>query len=161
MSRAVFEKIKRLLDENNVPYQVRIHEPVFTSEQAAKMRGYGLEQGLRRGAKAMIFRCKDKFVQCVLPAHKIVDIKKLKELVGCRPELASAEEVLKVTDCEPGSVPPFGNLFNLQVFADPELNDELDFNAGLHDASITMKRSDWEKVVKPRIIAVSKERGAS
>jgi Ala-tRNA(Pro) deacylase len=161
MSRAVFEKINRLLDENNVQYHVLTHEPVYTSEQAAKMRGKGIELGLKRGAKAMIFKCKDKFVQCVIPAHKIVDIKKLKTLIGCRPEMASPEEVLKVTDCEIGSVPPFGNLFNIPVYADPELNDELDFNAGLHDTSITMKRIDWEKIVKPIIADISRERAVS
>jgi Ala-tRNA(Pro) deacylase len=161
VSSAVFEKIKKLLDENNIKYDVLKHEPVYTSEQAAKMRGKGVEAGLRRGAKAMILKLKDKFIQCIVPAHKIVDLKKVKELVGCRPELASSEEVLKVTDCEIGSVPPFGNLFGIQVFADPELSEELDFNAGLHDTSITMKRSDWEKVVKPIIMDIGGERGAS
>jgi Ala-tRNA(Pro) deacylase len=161
MSRVVFEKIKQLLDDNKIKYEVLTHEPVYTSEQAAKMRGKGVEIGLKRGAKAMIFKCKDKFVQCILPAHRIVDIKKLKALIGCRPEMASAEEVLKVTDCEIGSVPPFGNLFNIPVYADPELHEELDFNAGLHDTSITMKRKDWEKVVKPIIADISKERAVS
>ncbi|MEM3154282.1 MAG: YbaK/EbsC family protein, partial [Candidatus Woesearchaeota archaeon] len=111
MSRAVFERIKKLLDDNKIQYVVLTHEPVYTSEQAAKMRGKGIEIGLKRGAKAMIFKCKDKFVQCILPANKIVDVKKLKALVGCTPKLASPEEVLKLTDCEIGSVPPFGNLF--------------------------------------------------
>ena len=162
MSQAVFERIKQLLDENKVQYMLLKHEPVFTSEQAAKMRGKGVEEGLKRGAKAMIFRVDDNFIQCIVPAHKIVDIKKVKALLSAKKvKLASAEEVLKVTDCEIGSVPPFGNLFNLPVYCDPELAEEIDFNAGLHDTSMTMNRKDWEKAVKPIIVGISKERGPS
>lgn len=162
MSQAIFEKIKKLLDDNKIQYHLLTHEPVYTSEQAAKMRGKGIEEGLKRGAKAMIFKVDERYVQCILPAHKIVDIKKVKELLKAKKiKMASPEEVLSVTDCEIGSVPPFGNLFNLQVYCDPELSEEIDFNAGLHDTSITMKRADWEKVVKPIIASIAKERAVS
>lgn len=162
MSQAVFEKIKKLLDDNKIPYELLKHEPVYTSAQAAQMRGKGMELGMRRGAKAMIFKVDNKYIQCILPAHKIVDDRKLKKLLNAKKvKLASAEEVLTVTDCEIGSVPPFGNLFNIPVYCDPELSDEIDFNAGLHDTSITMKRKDWEKVVKPVIADISKERAVS
>ena len=160
MSKAVFDKIKKLLDD--FKYELLTHEPVFTSAQAAKMRGKGMEEGMRRGAKAMIFKVDDKYVQCIVPAHKIVDAKKIKKLLGVKKvKLASAEEVLRVTDCEIGSVPPFGNLFNLPVYCDPELAEEIDFNAGLHDTSITMSRKDWEKIVKPVIADIGTERAVS
>ena len=162
MSQALFEKIKKLLDDNKIRYEILTHEPVYTSEQAAKMRGKGIDVGMRRGAKAMIFKVDDIFIQCIVPAHKIVDQKKIKELLNVKKvKLATPEEVLKVTDCEIGSVPPFGNLFNIPIYCDPELSDEIDFNAGLHDTSITMRRSDWEKIVKPVIAVIGKERGAS
>ena len=38
----VFEKIINLLQKNNVNYQLFEHEPVFTSEQAAKVRNLSL-----------------------------------------------------------------------------------------------------------------------
>ncbi len=162
MSQAVFDKIIKLLDENNIKFELLTHEPVYTSEQAAKMRGKGMEIGMKRGAKAMIFNVDETFIQCIVPAHKIVDVKKVKSLLNAKKiRLATAEEVLKVTDCEIGSVPPFGNLFKLQVYCDPELAEEIDFNAGLHEKSITMKRSDWEKIVKPVIADIGKERVVS
>lgn len=162
MSRAVFDRIKQLLGDNKIHYQLITHEPVYTSEQAAKMRGKGIEEGLKRGAKAMIFKVDEKYIQCIVPAHKIVDIKKVKGLLNAKKiKMATPEEVLQVTDCEIGSVPPFGNLFNIQVYCDPELSEEIDFNAGLHDASITMKRADWEKIVKPIISPIAKERDVS
>ncbi len=162
MSHSVFEKIKKLLDDNKISYQLLTHEPVYTSEQAAKMRGKGIEEGLKRGAKAMIFKIDEKFIQFIVPAHKIVDVKKVKLLLNAKKiKMATPEEVLQVTDCEIGSVPPFGNLFNIQVYCDKELSEELDFNAGLHNTSITMKRIDWEKVVKPVICDIAKERAVS
>ncbi len=162
MSRAVFEKIKKILDENKIRYELLTHEPVYTSAQAAQMRGKGMELGMRRGAKAMIFRVDDKYIQCIVPAHKIVDAKKVKVLLNAKKvKLASAEEVLRVTDCEIGSVPPFGNLFGIAVYCDSGLSAEIDFNAGLHDTSITVKRSDWEKIVKPVIADISGERNLS
>jgi len=162
MSRAVFEKIKKLLEENKIQYHLLTHEPVYTSELAAQMRGKGVAEGLRRGAKAMIFKVDEKYIQCIVPAHKIVDIKKVKELLNAKKiKMATPEEVLQVTDCEIGSVPPFGNLFNIEVYCDKELSEEIDFNAGLHDTSITMKRSEWEKVVKPIICDIAKERAVS
>lgn len=185
MSRAIFEKIKKLLDDNKIKYELLTHEPVYTSEQAAQMRGKGIVEGLKRGAKAMIFKYRkstnssddgfpntlknqkfltidEKFIQFIVPAHKIVDVKKVKLLLNAKKiKMATPEEVLQVTDCEIGSVPPFGNLFNIQVYCDKELSEELDFNAGLHDTSITMKRIDWEKVVKPVICDIAKERAIS
>ena len=162
MSQAVFEKIKKLLDDNRIEYKILVHAPVYTSEQAAKMRGLGVELGMRRGAKAMIFRCDEMFIQFIVPAHKIVDMKKVKTLLSVKKiKLATPEEVLQITDCEIGSIPPFGNLFNIEVYADPEISEEIDFNAGLHDTSITMKRKDWEMVVKPIIADIGTERGLS
>jgi Ala-tRNA(Pro) deacylase len=162
MSRSVFEKIKKLLDDNKISYQLLTHEPVYTSEQAAQMRGKGIEEGLKRGAKAMIFKADEKYVQCIVPAHKIVDLKKVKLLLNAKKiKMATPEEVLQITDCEIGSVPPFGNLCNISVYCDKELSEEIDFNAGLHDTSITMKRIDWERIVKPIVCDIAKERAAS
>ncbi len=71
--------------------------------------------------------------------------------------LATPEEVQKITDCVPGSVPPFGNLFNIPVFVDPSLlaNELIDFNAGETTVSILMKKEDWLKVVQPKILEFS------
>lgn len=38
-----FDKIKHFLDEKKVAYRLLIHEPVFTSEQAARVRGADLK----------------------------------------------------------------------------------------------------------------------
>jgi len=46
--------IRKLIAQNSIPFEVSEHEPVYTSEQAAKVRGVEL----RTGVKALVFRTK-------------------------------------------------------------------------------------------------------
>src|SRR3989344_7272275 len=150
-----FEKIKNLLDENKVKYEVSEHEPVYTSDDAARVRGVDI----RSGAKSMIIRSDGKFYNFVLSAAKKIDWKKVKKILnGESASFASPEEVKKEIHCEVGSVPPFGNLYGLTVYCDRSLleNEYIDFNAGLHTISIRMKAKDWEKIVKPEVVEFGK-----
>lgn len=138
----VFAEIKKLLDSNNITYEVYEHEAVFTSEQAAKIRGTELKQG----AKAMVMFGDDKPLMIVLPANLKVNMSSIKNL-----RMATKEEVKKLTNTEIGAVPPFGNLFGLPVYIDEKLgeNTEIAFNAGEHTKSIKMLYKDFEAVTKP------------
>ncbi len=150
MSEKTFKAIKQLLDKHNVSYAVMEHEPVHTSEEAAKVRGYGIKEGMKRGAKAMIMRSSGKFYQFIVPGDKKIDMKKARKALSATSfSLASPEEVKKLSDCVIGSVPPFGNLWDIPVYADKHLNATLDFSAGLHEVSMTMSLADWKKIVKP------------
>ena len=66
-------------------------------------------------------------------------------------ELAAPKDVKQVTGCNIGSVPPFGNLFNLKVYFDKSIveNEIIAFNAGQHTRSIKMKSKDLVRVVNP------------
>ena len=67
---------------------------------------------------------------------------------------ATEEEVIKLTGgVLPGGVPPFGNLFDLPVVADPLLfeNEKIVFNAGDRCFSVAMKSADYQKIVGPRV----------
>ncbi|HLC58310.1 MAG TPA: YbaK/EbsC family protein [Candidatus Nanoarchaeia archaeon] len=150
-----FEKIKKFLDSNKIKYEVLEHESVFTSEDAARVRNAKLEEG----AKSMVVRSSGKFYNFVLSASKKLDWNKIKEILNTKSaSLASPEEVLSNIHCEIGSVPPFGNLYGLEVYCDPSLlnNLEIEFNAGLHTNSIRMKAEDWKRIVKPIVIDFTK-----
>lgn len=159
VTKPVFDRIKKFLDENDVHYVMETHERVFTSEQAARARGHDLKEGLRRGAKAMILKLDDRFAQFVVPANCNVDMSKVRALFHPKSlRLAAAEEVLKLTHCEPGSVPPFGSLFNMKVYADNNLAQEIDFNAGLHHVSMTLSRKSWAALVKPVFLDIGEKK---
>lgn len=154
------EKIKSLLKENSAEFETFEHEPVRTSEEASKIRtGYTLGQG----AKALIARVKEpgkgkKFVMFVIPGNKRFDPAKIKGNLGLVDiRFATEQEVGEITNgVLPGGVPPFGNLFNLEVFVDTSLfdNEEIVFNAGDKSYSIAMKSADYKRVVNPTIAEI-------
>lgn len=156
----ITKQITDILKENNLWFETFEHESVRTSEEAAKIRpGYDLNQG----AKAMIVRVKisgsnKKFVMLVLPGDLRFDNSKVKNIFGAKDiRFATESEILEITKgVQVGGVPPFGNLFGLEVIADPKLfeNEKIIFNAGDRRFSIAMFSKDYEAVVKPQITSI-------
>ncbi len=148
-------RIVDLLDEAGCWYETFHHRPVRTSEEAAAARlGYSLNQG----AKAIILRVKrtnkDKFfVMLVFPADRKFDAKRVKAYFGARDiRFATEAEVSALTNgAQPGGVPPFGNLFELPVYAAPELFEleRIVFNAGDRRFSLAMRSSDYRRLARP------------
>ncbi|WP_020468527.1 YbaK/EbsC family protein [Zavarzinella formosa] len=144
----VFERIIERLTSTGISHQVSHHAPVFTSEEAAAVRGVSLSCG----AKALIMRAGDEFLMGVIPADRKLDSKKLKQFRGVKSlRFASREEVLELTGLLPGSIPPFGSLFGLPTLMDPALglNETITFNAGDHAISVFMSFGDYLTVEKP------------
>jgi len=143
--------IKELLDSDGIIYEVSEHEPVYTSEQAAKVRGVELKTGV----KALVLKTeKGSFVMGLIAADRRIDLKKLAKIVRTKKlRLASPQEVLKMTGCEVGSVHPFGTLHRLATYLDSSIleNNMVNFNAGLHTVSIQMKAKDLVKAIRPVI----------
>ncbi|PIQ72953.1 hypothetical protein COY13_02305 [Candidatus Roizmanbacteria bacterium CG_4_10_14_0_2_um_filter_36_35] len=153
----VVNKIKDLLTKNNFWFETFEHEPVKTSEEAAKIRqGYSLKQG----AKAMIIRAKNneadkRFVMLVLPGDLKFDNNKVKQVLQVKDiRFATPEEINNVAGgVQIGGVPPFGNFFNIKVIVDQKLfeNEKIIFNAGDRRYSIAIKSEDYKKLVNPEI----------
>ncbi|MEK6892455.1 MAG: amino acid--tRNA ligase-related protein, partial [Nanoarchaeota archaeon] len=147
-TNVIFNKINEVLNKEKIDYEVLEHRPVFTSKEAAEVRGTELKQG----TKALVLKTDEGFIQACVAGNKELDIEKLQKItLFKRIELADAKEVRKVTGCNIGSVPPFGNLFELKVYFDKSVleNEILAFNAGSHTRSIKMKAKDLVKVVNP------------
>ena len=155
----VVSKILNLLKTNNCWHETFQHDPVRTSEEAAKTRpGYTLHQG----AKAMIVRVKTpqpKFAMLVLPADLRFDNGKVKAFLGAKDlRFASEQEIGELTGgVQPGAVPPFGNLFGLDIIADPALfeNEKIVFNAGDRRFSVAMKSEDYKRLANPQVASFS------
>lgn len=153
---SIYQQIKNLLEENHCEFEMFEHEPVRTSEDAAKTRpGITLHQG----AKALI--CEAKFsdtdrmpVMVVVPADLKANFKTVRKVLGAKDLcLISPQDVLKLTGVEVGGVPPFGNLFRLEVYMDEGIleNEKIAFNAGDRTISVIMKPEDLERLVNPTI----------
>jgi Ala-tRNA(Pro) deacylase len=149
----VFDRLQALLQTANISFTVLHHEPVFTSEQAAAVRGTPLSSG----AKALIIKA-DEFVMFVLPADRKLDNRKAKSALGVRAlRFATREEVEQLTGLQPGSIPPLGSLFALPTYCDPALaeNTSINFNAGDHAISVQMACVDYMRLEKPTLISIT------
>ncbi len=152
----VFRTIVALLDKNHITYTLFEHEPVFTSQDAAKIR----QTKDTQGAKALLFIADSKPILIVLRGIDKVDTKLFKNTFKIKDlQFATKEEVVSITSVEIGAVPPFGNVMNILTYVDKHLvnEDEIAFNAGAHTKSIKMKMKDFLDVVKPTIGLITKE----
>lgn len=150
MAESVFDRVETLLRQHGIPFEVLRHEPVYTSQQAADIRGTPLASG----AKALVCKGDDRFVLFVLPADLKLDSKAVRLAQGWKKlRFADAQEVLRLTGLEPGSIPPFGSLFGLPTLCDVRLgnNQMINFNAGDHCISVSMPYADYVRAESPQL----------
>ncbi len=117
-------------------------------------------------AKTVIVKLDGALGMAVLPASYQVDLLALKKVTGVADAALASEREFKqhFPDCETGAMPPFGNLYGIPVYVDETLtrDDEIAFNAGTHLQLIRMSFADFEKLVKPVVLAFStRHSGAS
>lgn len=147
---SVFEQIVDELKKHAVSFTVSDHEPVKTSEEAAKVRGVPVSTG----AKAILMYADGKPIMVVVPGDKKIDIKRFKSLYGIRDlRMATPDEVKRVTGVEIGAVPPFGHIFSIPLYMDHHVkdNERIYFNPGRHDKTIAMNSHDLERVARPML----------
>ena len=143
-------RLKTFLENNNIKYNTLTHSQVFTAQEvAASSHISGKEL-----VKTIIVKIDGKMAMAVLPASCSIDFDRLKEAAGTgKVELAREEEFEGLfPECETGAMPPFGNLYGMEVFADEQLSEdeEIAFNAGSHTELIKLAYRDFERVVHPR-----------
>ncbi len=151
------EKLIKYLDENNVKYITITHSQAFTAQQvaaSAHIKGQDM-------AKTVMIKIKGELAMAVLPANYKVDFHLLKEISGNEDVTLAHESEFKdkFEDCETGAMPPFGNLYGMDVYVAQRLteDEEIAFNAGTHSELVQMKYRDFEKLVKPRVLKFSME----
>ena len=146
-------KLKEYLDSNKVKYKTINHSPAYTAQEvAATAHVPG-----RDFAKTVIVKIDGSLAMVIEPANQKVNFESVKSLAGSKDvELASEAEFQdRFPGCELGAMPPFGNLYNMDVYISDVLSkeDEISFNAGTHSELIKMSYSDYEKLVKPTVIS--------
>ena len=148
-------KLKAFLDKNNVKYVIIQHSIAYTaSEIAALAHVPGKEL-----AKTVIITIKGKLAMAVLPASFKINFEGLKKALKEKDiRMASESEFAdQFADCEVGAMPPFGNLYDMDVFVAKSLAEdkEITFNACSHRELIRLAYKDFEKLVKPKVFKFS------
>lgn len=158
MVEDVLGKLCALFDSNKARYRVLHHAAGDrSSESVAKIRGTALGQG----AKALVCMVKGggvkQYVLAVLPSDQQADLHALAHAFGAKHAgLASPGEVMDLTGCVLGAVPPVSFHERLLAIADPTLftrYPEIAFNAGARDVSIIINTEDFHRIVHPREIS--------
>jgi Ala-tRNA(Pro) deacylase len=145
-------KLRDFLDSHQIKYLVISHSVAYTAQGIAALTHIpGKEL-----AKTVMVMVDGKLAMAVVPASFRVDLFKLKRYLDADTvELASESEFRdRFPDCETGSMPPFGNLYGMDVFVDESLAEdkEIAFNAGSHRELVRMSYADYHSVVKPVVI---------
>ena len=144
----VEKRIKQILIEKNIPFEEFEHEAVYTSEQAAAVRGLG---SAKEGIKSTIFGTETgKFILVLNPGDKKIDTKTIARLEKVnRLFLATPEKVERIAGIPIGCVAPFGLKTKLKTYLNEALfeNEYLYFNPGSHTKTIRIKAGDLLKVL--------------
>jgi Ala-tRNA(Pro) deacylase len=150
--------IKEYLNTQNVKYVSIAHSPAYTAQEiaaSAHVRGQDL-------AKTVMVKLDGKMVMCVLPASHQVDFTLLKDGAGARDAVLLSEEEYqeRFPGCEPGSQPPFGNLYGMEVLVSRALaqDEEIVFNACSFSELIRLSFHDYKRLVNPRVLDFSVQR---
>ncbi|HDY68994.1 MAG TPA: YbaK/EbsC family protein, partial [Candidatus Scalindua sp.] len=138
------KKLKDFLDSNNIKYVTIEHSRAYTANEiAATAHIPGKEL-----AKTVMVKIDGKMTMTVLPAYCKINFELLQEAAGATNVELSSEQEFKdmFPGCEIGAMPPFGNLYGMEVLVDKSLceDEEIAFNAGSHTELIRLSYKDFE-----------------
>ena len=145
-------RLKEFLKDNRVAYQVIPHPAAFTAKMVA-----GVAHIPRREmAKTVVVKLDDHLAMAVVPANREVNLELLRQATGAASaELAQEREFRgDFPECEAGAMPPFGNLYGMEVYVEPHLAADalIAFNAGTHTELIRMAYRDFERLAHPHLV---------
>jgi len=155
---AILKRLKEMLDEAKVPYQVYNHPLAYTAQEiAAKQHVSGNEM-----AKVVMLETDDRLVMGVVRGNDKISLHAVEDSLGVRnARLATEDEfIARFPQCEIGAMPPFGNLFGVKVYVDPALEKDeyIYFNAGNHVQTVRLKYKDFARLVQPTVVGLVGER---
>lgn len=148
---AILPQLQELLEREGIHYEVSHHPPAYTAQEVAQAE----HVPGREVAKVVVIRGSTGFALFVAPAPFKVDLERVRHILGDpQARLATEDEFRHLFPrCEVGAMPPFGNLFGLPVFVDPELSrdESIVFNAGTHTQTVRMRYADFERLARPTV----------
>jgi len=145
------ERVRDLLEREHVRYEAISHGEAWTAREAAAAS----HVPGREVAKTVALRdaC-GAYVLAVVPASCRVDLELFSLATGRGPyALASEPELdLLFPDCERGALPPFGELYGLDMYVDACLPRarELFFPAGSRHQLLGMPYAEYARVACPQ-----------
>ncbi|NLK51318.1 MAG: YbaK/EbsC family protein [Syntrophomonadaceae bacterium] len=115
---SLFKKVQAYLDAHHPGLQaIELDENTATCELAAA----ALEVEVGQIAKSLVFKGKQEFVMVVAAGDVRISTKKIRQIVGSKVRMATAEEVLEITGYPIGGVCPIDLKTPLRILLDNSL----------------------------------------
>ncbi len=151
--------LTELLNGEGATYRVVEHEPEGRTEMIAKIRGNRIEQSIKSIVVQVRLNRKEN-IYCLanVPGDCRIDFDGIKSHFNADSvAFAFRDKAQELTGCVIGAIPPFSFNDQLQVFADPLIqeNKEVVFNAGRLDRAIFMKLDDYLRIAKPQFLKIA------
>ncbi len=143
------ERMEQYLRDNGVPFEVMTHSQAYTmSEVAAALHVSG-----KQVAKVVVVKADGAMAVLVVPSPRRLNFAQVRDLLGAKEvSLAKEEEFSDLfPDCAPGAMPPFGNLYDVPVYADQSLEEreEIIFRVGTHQEVFKIPYTDFDRLAEP------------
>jgi Ala-tRNA(Pro) deacylase len=145
------EKLLEFLNENKVDYDLHEHPQAYAARETAIKAGVPI----RLFAKTVLVRLDSLMAVATVPSDHKINFNLLRQAADADTISLALEHEFesRFPDCDLGAMPPFGNLYDMEVYVDSHLAivDTITFNAGTHTETITMAFADFERLTKPRM----------
>jgi len=155
-SETLSPRLQEFLSANHVHYDTMSHPHAFTARDTAASAHIDSHEML----KTVMVRLDGKLAMAVLPSDEWLDLAQLRKVSGAREVALATEADFKdrFPECEVGAMPPFGNLYAMDVYAAASLadDDDIAFNAGSHRELMRMGWHDFERLVHPRMVELAR-----
>jgi Ala-tRNA(Pro) deacylase len=146
---AIPQRIRDYLESQDVPYEELHHSQAFSAQEMA----HSLHVSGKICVKAVVAEGDHELVLIVVPATHRLKVEEFKSAMKAHQVemLVESELVRLFPDCDLGAVPPFGNLYGIEVWVDRAVasTEKIVFCAGTHEDCIRMRYSDFAKLARP------------
>ena len=143
------QRVVDYLHSHQVPFSAQHHPPAYSAQEIAEKAHISG----RWVAKTVVVKLDGRLALCVIPATERVNFSILRQVAGSHTaELAEEDEFVdSFPSCEPGAMPPFGDLFGMSVFVSDTLKQEHPLAFGSGDASelLMLSWQDFNRLEHP------------
>jgi Ala-tRNA(Pro) deacylase len=148
-------KLMGYLDEQGVKYVTIRHSPAYTAQEIAE----SAHVSGKDFAKTVMVKLDEGMAMAVLRGDDRLDVELLRTLAGARDARLADEAEFRdlFPGVDVGAMPPFGNLWELPVYADEALaaDHEIAFNAGSHSTLLRLAWADYRRLVAPVVARIA------
>lgn len=147
----MIQKVQDVLNQNKIKYITIEHSPACTEQELSdykSMLGMELIEAviveIEHHQKAMV----------VIPASLAINLGSLQKALGTtQVRLIDRQEASQLfPGCEYGTIPPFGNIYQMETILAQDLlqNQEISCYLGSYRHLLRMEYREYEKLIKPR-----------